>query len=138
MIFTSRVFQVTAFRSVPIDLLGRITAVVGSGDASPIPTEGNLINQGDITSISVAAYVNGRQISTTKTPSASSIIFNTLQTGGIWGLIDQGGNAKYKVPSDLLDNESATVRIVILFRMTDGSDAPWIVDVAIEQQVPLS
>ena len=105
--------------------------------ASPVAAEGYLLKQADCASISVIAYVNAAQIGTTQTPSVASTIYDTLQTAAIWGTVGSsgGGNARYQVPASLLDTTSPTVRIDISVTLNDGTVAPWLVDVTLQQAI---
>jgi len=133
---TSKVFRATAIRGAPLDLFARLTAATtNSMTASPVAAEGYLLKQADCSSISVIAYVNAAQIGTTQTPSVASTIYDTMQTTYIWGAVggSGGGNARYQVPASLLDTDAPTVRIDISVTLTDGTIAPWLVDVTLQQ-----
>ena len=132
---TRRVFTATAVRGSPLDLFARLTAVTTAGmTASPVASEGYLIKQADVSSISVKSYSSGVQIGTTQSPSPSAVIYDTLQTAAVWGVVGvSGGNAKYQVPASLLDTTADVVRIDISVTLTDGTVAPWLVDVTVQQ-----
>lgn len=85
-------------------ILGRLTMDDGSGSASPVASEGNLVVAADLASIRIQVFdiTGGAETQTySATPSASSVIQTTLQTSGIWGKIldGRGGNFKARIPS---------------------------------------
>lgn len=135
MATTNRVFRATAVRGAPLDLFARLTAVTTAGmTASPVASEGYLIKQADVSSISVKSYASEVQVGTTQAPAVSSVIYDTLQTSAVWGVVGvSGGNAKYQVPASLLDTSEEAVRINISVTLTDGTVAPWLVDVTVQQ-----
>jgi len=133
---TVNIFNTTAIRRVPLTLYGRCTAIsTGANVASP-DGRGYLLKQADVSSILVTAYVNGVSVGT-DTPAVSSVIYDTLQTGNNWDTVGDvngkpdrlGGNARYTVPAALVTAGQRKVDIEIMFTLTDGSLAPWLVTV---------
>jgi len=90
-------FSIVTKKDSSFTVLGRITAKNGSGAASPTASEGNLVQQADISSISIKQLdASGNEISgRSATPSVSDVIHDTLQTSGIWGAISGGGNFEW-------------------------------------------
>ena len=134
----AKVFKETAIRGTPLDVVTRMTAWTTAGSvASPVASEGYLLKQADVSSISVKAYVNGVQIGTTQTPSPSTVIYDTLQSGSPWGKVaaSGGGNAHYQIPASLFETTAPLVRIDIAMTLTDGTVAPWLIDVTLQQAV---
>lgn len=120
-------------------MLGRLTAITASGAASPVPSEGTLILRADVSSISVKAYsggVGGVQIGTTQTPSAASVVYDTIQTTGIWLRLNDGqfgGNALYTCPSAFFETDERTVRVDIAIVLTGGETLVWATNVIVNQ-----
>ena len=127
----------------PADVFDRLTVfTAGTRTISPVAKEGYLIVQDDVSSISVKAWYDGEQIGSTQAPAVSSVIFNTLQTAGVWSSMTSGdtvvgGNAHYQIPASLLAvdvaDKDATVRVEITLTMADGTAIEWWNDVTVNQ-----
>ena len=109
-------------------IIGRVTAFDGTGAASPLEEEGNLVKQADLTSIQVKIYNTQSETPTTAeqtaNPTVASVIFDTLQTTGIWKLIRGGGNFKYDVAASWVPAGRTAYRIEVKFTTT-GSKVYW-------------
>ena len=131
------VFKMRVTRGSPLDMFGRMTAAATHDmTPSPNPSEGYLLKQEDIDSISVSAYVDdGVQIGSTQTPDVASVIYDTLQASAIWGSVASsgGGNIRYQAPASFFDTDNPTVRVVVRATLTDTSYAYWLSDVAVQQ-----
>jgi hypothetical protein len=128
------VWKESAIRGAPKDVFGRLCAfTTAASTASPTATEGYLIRQADVASATAKAFVGTEQIGTTQTLTVSSLIYNTLQTSGIWArLTGGGGNAYYQIPASLLDVKSEVpVRVEIVLTMTDGTKTVWLWDITV-------
>lgn len=79
-------------------LLGRVTAEAGSGAASPIPSEGNLVEQADVSSVTVKLFDDDGIQQQTSSPAVSATIIDSLNTSGIWENLPHGGNFQFAVP----------------------------------------
>lgn len=131
----------TVNRGAPADLMDRLCVFsVGSParTASPVPVEGYLIKQADVSSISVKGWYDGEQVGTTQTPAVSSVIYDTIQTSAAWGRITGGGNAHYQAPAELfdvtpVDDELIVVRIQIELTMADATKIEWLWDITVNQ-----
>lgn len=105
----------------------RFCAISGSGAASPVTKEGNLITQSNVSSISVKIFDSTEtQISTTLTPTAASTVFDTLQTTLTWGNIPDklGGNFRYVIPAAYQASGDVTQYAEVLVTLTDGTVLP--------------
>ena len=80
-------------------LLARVTAKNGSGAASPTTSEGNLVTQANVSSITVQKKDVAGNVLNSSSPTVATTIYNTLQTGGIWGNLSGGGNFEYDIPN---------------------------------------
>lgn len=114
-------------------LLGLLTADGGSGAAAPDATYGNLVQQADVSSITVRAYASdGSQNGTTQTPVIADCIYDTIQTTGILSQIPGGGNFVFSCPTSFfpLGGDQVTVEIAIV--LVDGTvvNQGWLIDVA--------
>lgn len=108
------------FEDTPVTVLGRLCAKTASGSASPITQEGSLVVQGDVTSISVKAYDETATLIVTTTPAASDVLFNTIQTTGLFSNLKRGGNFLYQLPATMFPTGSTNVRIEMTFTLTSG------------------
>src|SRR5262245_55863405 len=108
-------------------ILGLITARVGTGVDAPDPTEGKLIKQADLTSITIAVYDPLGDVPDTPlftvSPMIADVIYDTLQTTGVWGLLSNGGNFLYDVPATWVPNGGQSYRIQAKFTTVDGAVA---------------
>jgi hypothetical protein len=119
------VYTGEAWEDIGATLIARFASIFGTGAASPDATEGNLILQADVSSISVKVFdVDGTQISTTLAPTAASTIFDTLQTAATWGKLNDGGNFRYTVPGTYFPSGGTTNRVEVVITLTDGNKLP--------------
>jgi hypothetical protein len=126
------VYTGEAWEDIGATLIARFASIFGTGAASPDTTEGNLILQADVSSISVKVFdIDGTQISTTLAPSAASTIFDTLQTSGTWGNLSRGGNFRYSVPGDYFPTGGTTNRVEVVVTLTDGHKLPAVWTLAV-------
>lgn len=106
-------------------ILSRLTGYDASGPASPIETEGNLVKQADLASITLKTFDVLSAAPTTAVYSAtlviSTVVFDALQTSGIWGLLEDGGNFLARVPAAALPTENRRYRVEITFTSAGGS-----------------
>ena len=109
-----------AFEDTPCTILGRVAALNGGGSASPVESEGTLVVQSDITSISVKVYSSLNVLINTYTPAASNVIYNTLQTTGVFSKLDQGGNFLYTIPATGFPEGDTTVRVEVTITLNSG------------------
>lgn len=119
--------EVVEDTSVP--LIARVTSISGSGSTSPISSEDNLINQSDVSSITVKVYDSSGTLITSDTPSASSTVFNTIQTTKSWQSLSVGGNFRYVLPAAASPTGNTTNRVEIMIIQTDGTKLPCLWDV---------
>lgn len=108
------------FEDTPATVLGRLCARNGSGAVSPIATEGELLQQADISSITVKAYDEAGTLITSTTPTISDVIYDALQTTGVFSKIARGGNFAYDCPATMFPTGSVNVRIEITFTLVSG------------------
>lgn len=114
-------------------LLARVCAIAGTGSTSPVASEGKLIKQADVSSISVKAFdEDGTQIGSTQTATISTTIFDTIQTSETWALIPSGGNFRYTCPTSFFPVGGDTVRVEVLITLTDGIVCPVLFDIGVE------
>lgn len=119
------VYTGDAWEDIGATLIARFASVFGSGSASPVATEGNLIQQADVSDISVKVFDSvGSQIGDTLTPAASAVVFDTLQTSATWGNLTQGGNFRYSVPGTYFPTGNTANRVEIVITLTDGHKLP--------------
>lgn len=129
-------FSARVTRGSPLDMFGRMTAAATHDMApSPVPSEGYVLKQEDVTSVTVSAYVESVQLGSTQTPDVTSVIYDTLQTSAIWGDVAAtgGGNIRYQAPASLFDTDEPYVRVVVCATLTDDSLAYWLTNVAVQQ-----
>jgi len=91
-------FSISTKKDSSFTVLGRVTAKNGSGAASPIPSEGNLVQQDDVSTITIRQINESGTVLNTETPTVSSVIHDTIQTSGVWGAISGGGNFEWDAP----------------------------------------
>lgn len=126
------VYTGEAWEDIGATLIARFASVFGSGAASPDTTEGNLIQQADVSSISVKVFdSDGAQIGSTLTPTASSVIFDTIQTSGTWGNLQRGGNFRYSVDGTYFPTGGTTNRVEVIIALTDGHKLPAVWSLAV-------
>ena len=126
------VYTGEAWEDIGATLIARFASIFGTGAASPDTTEGNLILQADVSSISVKVFdVDGTQISTTLSPSPASTIFDTLQTSGTWENLSRGGNFRYSVPGTYFPTGGTTNRVEVVITLTDGHRLPAVWTLAV-------
>ncbi len=105
--------EVNGQQDTPLELVGRLTATGGTGSASPVAKEGNLLVRDDITSITITAWgADDVQNGTDYTPSKTDVIYQTLQTSGVWKNCPGGGNLKFTCPATFFpDVEDVVVEV---------------------------
>lgn len=115
--------DVSVQEDTPYELYMRVTAFNGSGAASPVANEGNLVTQANVSSIAVKAYdmESGEQNGTTLAPVVADTIYNTLQTTGIWARLTNGGNCRIVLPATFFPTGSKQVQIETTFTLSDAS-----------------
>ena len=115
----------SVYEDIGACVIHRFASIFGTGSESPNPLEGNLVKQADVASISVMVFdVDGTQIGSTLSPSASSTFFDTLQTSGTWGNLARGGNFRYYIPGEYFPTGGTTNRAEITVTLTDGHKLP--------------
>ena len=112
-------------------LLGRLTAFDGTGAASPLAYEGNLVKQADLSTVTIKLFNLDSDTPTTPEQTAtltiSAVVFDTLQTTGIWTLlktsggVSLGGNFKYDVAASWVPTARTRYRIEVKFVSTGGT-----------------
>jgi hypothetical protein len=119
------------FEDTPCDLIARFCAVVAGGAASPNEEEGTLIIQADVSSIVCKAYDIAGTLIATVTPSVSTVIYNTLQTSGVFAKLADGGNFLCKLPATCFPTGSTTVRVEVTILLNTGEPVRgiWLIDV---------
>jgi hypothetical protein len=118
--FTGQVVEDGSFT-----ILGLITSRDGNGAPALNPTEGNLITQADLSDVTIAIY--DPLGDTPETPlftqslDIATVIFDVLQTTGIWGLLSDGGNFLFDIPATWISNGGQVYRIQVRFTTTGGN-----------------
>lgn len=106
-------------------LIARFASIYGTGAASPVATEGNLIKQVDVASIAVNVFsADNIRTGDALAPTAASTIFDTIQTAATWGNIEDGGNFRYYVPGSYFPIGETTNRVEVVITLTDGHKLP--------------
>jgi hypothetical protein len=108
------------FEDTPATVLARVCARVASGALSPIQTEGYLIKQTDIASIACKVYEEEGTLIIATTPSKTDVIYDTLQTIGVFAKLLRGGNFAYDIPATAFPSGSVNVRVEITITLTSG------------------
>jgi len=107
-----------------VTLLGRVCFRDATGATSPSPCEGKLVQQADLSSITVELFdLDGADPDTadqTSTPTIADVIFNTLQTSDIWTNVSGGGNFLFDVPASWLTTGSRNYLVQAKFTNTGG------------------
>jgi len=105
--------------------------LTATGDTSPIESEGKLIKQSDVSSISCKVYDATNTLINTYTPTAASNVFDTIQTTLSWLLLEDGGNFRYTIPASGFPTGGTVVRAEVTITLSDGSLATglWDIDV---------
>lgn len=133
---TSGSYSGEAWEDIAQPIIARFWAIAGSGAASPVTTEGNLITQADVSSIAVRVFdADKSQIGSTLTPSASSTVFDTLQTSGTWGNLKDGGNFRYTVPGTYFPIGGTTNRVEVVITLADGNKLPAVWNLAVNEML---
>ena len=126
------IFEVSGYQKTPLTLLARVCAEDATGSASPVTKEGSLVKQADVSGIAVKSFAvsDGAQNGSTQSPTASTVISDTLQTSGIWGNLPRGGNAKYTAPATFFPDAVQT-KVEMTVTLTGGTvgRVVWLVDV---------
>jgi hypothetical protein len=119
------------FEDASCTLFGRVTAVDGSG--TTVSGEGNCLLQLDVSTITytVVNIPEGTIViaSTAITP-ISSVIYNSLQTGGAWDVDTTGYNFRFTLPATAMPVGNKKSLAEVRFTTTGGSVAPgqWEID----------
>lgn len=114
-----------------VTILGRLTARDGSGAASPTATEGNLLQQADLSAIQVKVFDLGSATPDTATTTLASgtdfnisdVVYDTIQTSGIWGLINGGGNYLHDLSATYFSASSRQYLVEVKFTTTGSTVA---------------
>ena len=119
------------FEDTPVTILARVCARVASGSLSPIQTEGSLLKQADVSSISCKVYDEVGTLIAETAPSKTNVIYDTLQTTGVFARIVRGGNFAYDVPATMFPVGAVNVQVEITITLTSGEPvrAVWLVPV---------
>lgn len=121
-----------AFEDTPYTILARLCARVASGAASPVETEGKLIQQADVTSVTCKVYDSTGALVISTTPTVSDVIYNTLQTSQVFAKVSQGGgNFLYQIPATGFPTGATSVTVELTVTLTTGEPvrAVWIIPV---------
>jgi len=70
----------SGWEDTPYTVLARLCAVTASGSASPVETEGTLLNKTDVTSIACKIYDADGVVIITSVPSVVSSVYFLLET----------------------------------------------------------
>ena len=133
---TTGIYGGEAWEDIGACIIARFAAISGSGAASPVDTEGNLITQSDVSSIAVKVFdADKMQVGSTLTPSASSTVFDTLQTSGTWGNLKDGGNFRYTVPGTYFPIGGTTNRVEVVITLADGNKLPAVWNLAVNEML---
>jgi len=133
---TTGIYGGEAWEDIGACIIARFAAISGSGAASPVTTEGTLILQADVASVAVKVFdADKTQVGSTLTPSASSTVFDTLQTAGTWGNLKDGGNFRYAVPGTYFPIGGTTNRVEVVITLTDGSKLPAVWNLAVNEML---
>lgn len=108
------------WEDTPYTVLARVCARQASGSASPVTSEGVLITQSDLASITCKVYDAGGTVIVTTTPSISDVVYNTIQTTGVFSRIPNGGNFLYQIPATAFPTGDTTVTAEFTFTLTTG------------------
>ena len=105
-----------------VTLLGRVCFRDASGATSPNPTEGKLVQKADLSAIEINLFdldaTDPNEAVQTVTPTIADVVYDTLQTSEIWGLITGGGNFLYDVPASWLTTGSRNYQVEVKFTNT--------------------
>lgn len=119
------VYTGEAWQNVGACIIARFASIYGTGAASPVATEGNLILQADVASIAVNVFsADNVRTGDALAPTAASTILDTIQTAATWGNIDDGGNFRYYVPGSMFPIGDTTNRVEVVITLTDGHKLP--------------
>lgn len=107
--------EVNGQQNTALELVGRLAATGGTGSASPVAKEGNLLLRADITSIDVTAWgADDVQNGTDYAPSKTDVVHETLQSAGVWKNLPGGGNLKFTCPATFFpDVEDVVVEVKV-------------------------
>lgn len=126
------VYTGEAWQNIGACIIARFASIYGTGSASPVATEGNLVKQSDISSIAVNVFSSDNiRTGDALAPTAASTIFDTIQTAATWGNINDGGNFRYWVPGTHFPIGDTTNRVEVVITLTDGHKLPsvWLLKV---------
>ena len=120
-----------AWEDTPYEVLARLCARTASGAASPVESEGTLLNQSDISSISCKVYDPEGTLIVQTTPVVSDAVYNTLQTTGVFSRMPNGGNFVYKIPATAFPTGDTTNTAEITLTLGSGElvRAVWTIPV---------
>lgn len=118
----------SVFEDTPATVLARVCARVASGSLSPIQTEGYLIKRVDVSSITAKAYDETGTLITSTTPSKTDVIYESLQTTGVFAKLLRGGNFAYDCPATFFPTGSVNVRVEITLTLASGEPVRMIWD----------
>lgn len=109
-----------AWEDTPLTILARLCAKTATGSASPVPEEGNLLLQADVTSVTCKIYDEGGTIVISTTPTTSDVVYDTLQTTGVWKNLARGGNFLYTIPATGFPSGLTEVTVEITLTLSSG------------------
>lgn len=110
----------SVFEDTPVTVLARVCARVASGSLSPIQTEGSLILLADVSSVAAKAYDEAGDLIASTAPSKADVVYDTLQTTGVFAKIPRGGNFSYDCPATFFPTGSVNVRVEITITLVSG------------------
>ena len=108
------------WEDTPYTVLARVCARQASGSASPVASEGVLVNQSDVDSISCKVYDASGTVIITTVPVVSDVIYIAIQTTGVFNRMPNGGNFLYQIPATGFPSGDTTVTAEITFTLDGG------------------
>lgn len=120
-----------AFEDTEATIIGRICAVQGTGATSPVPREGKLLLQADISTLIAKAYTAAGALINSYTLTIASCIFDTLGTTITWANLQGGGNLRAEIPATAFPAGSETVTIEVTATLTDGKLARGVWEITV-------
>lgn len=109
------------------EVLGRITARNGSGEATGVGGEGKFLQQGDISQIDCKVYnltddPDGGTVNDLGTLTISSVVINSPDTSGeVWTKDDIGYNFRHLISSTVFATGGSIYRVEYKFTLTGGA-----------------
>lgn len=109
-----------AWEDTPLTILARLCAKTATGSSSPVAEEGNLLLQADVALITCKVYDEGGTIVISTTPTISDVVYDTLQTTGVWKNLVRGGNFFYTIPATAFPTGLTEVNAEITLTLSSG------------------